>query len=132
MLGPMLGPMPAPCCLSAVFTSKHATPPLHPQDFGAIRVSTLTLVDLAGSERIAKTGAEGQRMKEVRGRLRGRCWFSWGEEGPETSAATPLLVLVARRPCMPVGIPASTRHDPLSAAHPTRHPCRAPPSTRAC
>ena len=38
------------------------------QDFGAIRVSTLTLVDLAGSERIAKTGAEGQRMKEV------RCW----------------------------------------------------------
>ena len=35
-----------------------------PQDFGAIRVSTLTLVDLAGSERIAKTGAEGQRMKE--------------------------------------------------------------------
>jgi len=27
-------------------------------------VSTLTLVDLAGSERIAKTGAEGQRMKE--------------------------------------------------------------------
>lgn len=33
-------------------------------DFGAIRVSTLTLVDLAGSERIAKTGAEGQRMKE--------------------------------------------------------------------
>lgn len=36
------------------------------QDFGAIRVSTLTLVDLAGSERIAKTGAEGQRMKEVR------------------------------------------------------------------
>ena len=37
------------------------------QDFGAIRVSTLTLVDLAGSERIAKTGAEGQRMKEVGG-----------------------------------------------------------------
>lgn len=29
-------------------------------------MSTLTLVDLAGSERIAKTGAEGQRMKEVR------------------------------------------------------------------
>lgn len=27
-------------------------------------VSTLTLVDLAGSERIAKTGAEGLRMKE--------------------------------------------------------------------
>lgn len=27
-------------------------------------VSALTLVDLAGSERIAKTGAEGQRMKE--------------------------------------------------------------------
>lgn len=41
------------------------------QDFGAIRVSTLTLVDLAGSERIAKTGAEGQRMKEVRNRLGG-------------------------------------------------------------
>lgn len=33
-------------------------------DGGAIRVSALTLVDLAGSERIAKTGAEGQRMKE--------------------------------------------------------------------
>ena len=27
-------------------------------------MSTLTLVDLAGSERIAKTGAEGLRMKE--------------------------------------------------------------------
>ena len=27
-------------------------------------VSTLTLVDLAGSERLAKTGAEGMRMKE--------------------------------------------------------------------
>lgn len=27
-------------------------------------MSTLTLVDLAGSERIAKTGAEGIRMKE--------------------------------------------------------------------
>ncbi|KAF6256323.1 P-loop containing nucleoside triphosphate hydrolase protein, partial [Scenedesmus sp. NREL 46B-D3] len=31
---------------------------------GAILVSTLTLVDLAGSERVAKTGAEGIRMKE--------------------------------------------------------------------
>lgn len=29
-----------------------------------VRVSTLHLVDLAGSERIAKTGAEGVRMKE--------------------------------------------------------------------
>jgi hypothetical protein len=28
------------------------------------QVSTLTLVDLAGSERVAKTGAEGLRMKE--------------------------------------------------------------------
>lgn len=27
-------------------------------------MSTLTLVDLAGSERVAKTGAEGMRMKE--------------------------------------------------------------------
>ena len=33
-------------------------------DAGAILVSTLTLVDLAGSERVAKTGAEGMRMKE--------------------------------------------------------------------
>lgn len=33
-------------------------------DGGAVWVSTLTLVDLAGSERIAKTGAEGVRMKE--------------------------------------------------------------------
>ena len=33
-------------------------------DGGAVWVSTLTLVDLAGSERIAKTGAEGMRMKE--------------------------------------------------------------------
>lgn len=33
-------------------------------DSGAVWVSALTLVDLAGSERIAKTGAEGQRMKE--------------------------------------------------------------------
>ncbi|GAQ89631.1 kinesin-related protein [Klebsormidium nitens] len=30
----------------------------------AVRVSSLTLVDLAGSERVAKTGAEGARMKE--------------------------------------------------------------------
>eukprot|EP00850_Spirogloea_muscicola_P007225 SM000036S13269 [mRNA] locus=s36:197986:209961:- [translate_table: standard] len=30
----------------------------------AVRVSTLNLVDLAGSERIAKTGAEGARLKE--------------------------------------------------------------------
>lgn len=30
----------------------------------AVRVSTLNLVDLAGSERLAKTGAEGARMKE--------------------------------------------------------------------
>lgn len=35
-----------------------------PADAGAILVSTLTLVDLAGSERVAKTGAEGIRMKE--------------------------------------------------------------------
>ena len=34
------------------------------EDAGAILVSTLTLVDLAGSERVAKTGAEGIRMKE--------------------------------------------------------------------
>lgn len=33
-------------------------------DGGAVWVSALTLVDLAGSERIAKTGAEGVRMKE--------------------------------------------------------------------
>jgi centromeric protein E len=35
-----------------------------PSDKGAVLVSTLTLVDLAGSERVAKTGAEGIRMKE--------------------------------------------------------------------
>ena len=33
-------------------------------DGGAVWVSTLTMVDLAGSERVAKTGAEGLRMKE--------------------------------------------------------------------
>ena len=33
-------------------------------DGGAVWVATLTRVDLAGSERIAKTGAEGVRMKE--------------------------------------------------------------------
>lgn len=33
-------------------------------DGGAVWVSALTLVDLAGSERVAKTGAEGLRMKE--------------------------------------------------------------------
>jgi centromeric protein E len=39
--------------------------PLPPDEAaGAILVSTLTLVDLAGSERVAKTGAEGIRMKE--------------------------------------------------------------------
>lgn len=31
---------------------------------GAILMSALTLVDLAGSERVAKTGAEGIRMRE--------------------------------------------------------------------
>jgi hypothetical protein len=47
------------------FPANYPSPfPRPDQDFGAIRVSTLTLVDLAGSERIAKTGAEGQRMKE--------------------------------------------------------------------
>ncbi|GLI69864.1 hypothetical protein VaNZ11_014581 [Volvox africanus] len=33
-------------------------------DAGAVLVSALSLVDLAGSERVAKTGAEGIRMKE--------------------------------------------------------------------
>ena len=33
-------------------------------DGGAVRVSVLTMVDLAGSERVAKTGAEGLRMRE--------------------------------------------------------------------
>jgi hypothetical protein len=66
---------PAPACLprqaACLPPGRTTAPPPtlscpHPllQDFGAIRVSTLTLVDLAGSERIAKTGAEGQRMKE--------------------------------------------------------------------
>ena len=32
---------------------------------GLVRKSSLSLVDLAGSERIAKTGAEGQRLKEA-------------------------------------------------------------------
>ena len=32
---------------------------------GLVRKSRLSLVDLAGSERIAKTGAEGQRLKEA-------------------------------------------------------------------
>ena len=32
---------------------------------GQVRKSFLSLVDLAGSERIAKTGAEGQRLKEA-------------------------------------------------------------------
>lgn len=41
-----------------------ASAPDAPPDAGAILVSTLTLVDLAGSERVAKTGAEGIRMKE--------------------------------------------------------------------
>ena len=34
------------------------------EEGGAVRVSTLTMVDLAGSERVAKTGAEGLRMRE--------------------------------------------------------------------
>ncbi|GLC41340.1 hypothetical protein PLESTM_001185400 [Pleodorina starrii] len=33
-------------------------------DAGAVLVSALSLVDLAGSERVAKTGAEGTRMRE--------------------------------------------------------------------
>ena len=32
---------------------------------GLVRKSRLSLVDLAGRERIAKTGAEGQRLKEA-------------------------------------------------------------------
>ena len=35
-----------------------------PDACDAVRVSALHLVDLAGSERLAKTGAEGVRMKE--------------------------------------------------------------------
>ena len=53
-----------PACLPALLCPPTLPPCPPPQDFGAIRVSTLTLVDLAGSERIAKTGAEGQRAKE--------------------------------------------------------------------
>ena len=46
-------------------------------------MSTLTLVDLAGSERIAKTGAEGQRAKEVSGGGR-EAWATYrrGWTGP--------------------------------------------------
>ncbi|KFM22412.1 Centromere-associated protein E [Auxenochlorella protothecoides] len=49
---------------SRSFADAAGGPSPDPDDFGAIRVSSLTLVDLAGSERMAKTGAEGQRARE--------------------------------------------------------------------
>lgn len=44
--------------------SRHRDADAQAPEDGAILVSTLTLVDLAGSERVAKTGADGIRMKE--------------------------------------------------------------------
>ena len=73
------------------------------QDFGAIRVSTLTLVDLAGSERIAKTGAEGQRMKEVRLRAckgHGRFSRQWCAAATQ-AARQPTSALPPAAPCCP-------------------------------
>lgn len=57
----------ATCCKSVlmqVVESRSREQGADSDDGGAVWVSTLTLVDLAGSERIAKTGAEGLRMKE--------------------------------------------------------------------
>jgi hypothetical protein len=50
--------------VSQVIESRARDAVLDDPEAGAILVSTLTLVDLAGSERVAKTGAEGIRMKE--------------------------------------------------------------------
>lgn len=50
-----------PCCVQVVESRGRDA---ESTDAAAILVSTLTLVDLAGSERVAKTGAEGIRMKE--------------------------------------------------------------------
>lgn len=47
-----------------VIESRHRDADAQAPEDGAILVSTLTLVDLAGSERVAKTGADGIRMKE--------------------------------------------------------------------
>ncbi len=52
------------CCLPQVIESRGLNPEAGDEEAGAILVSALTLVDLAGSERVAKTGAEGIRMKE--------------------------------------------------------------------
>ncbi len=49
-------------CSVQVVESRHVD--AESDDAGAVLVSVLTLVDLAGSERVAKTGAEGIRMKE--------------------------------------------------------------------
>ncbi|GMH33126.1 hypothetical protein BSKO_00960 [Bryopsis sp. KO-2023] len=47
-----------------IVESRHQDQSDESSEAGAVLVSTLTLVDLAGSERLAKTGAEGIRMKE--------------------------------------------------------------------
>jgi hypothetical protein len=63
-------PSPRPKVIESRARTEADAPPPPPEDAaaaaaaGAILVSTLTLVDLAGSERVAKTGAEGIRMKE--------------------------------------------------------------------
>lgn len=60
-----LGPLPSPQVIESRSRAVSDPDALPPDDAaGAILVSTLTLVDLAGSERVAKTGAEGIRMKE--------------------------------------------------------------------
>lgn len=57
---PGVPPAPFPACQVVESRSVDA----ECDDAGAVLVSVLTLVDLAGSERVAKTGAEGIRMKE--------------------------------------------------------------------
>lgn len=55
----------APAChVTQVVESRSRSQEPTEDDAAAILVSVLTLVDLAGSERVAKTGAEGIRMKE--------------------------------------------------------------------
>ena len=45
-------------------TSANTTAAIPSEDGTSVRIGVLTLVDLAGSERVAKTGAEGVRLKE--------------------------------------------------------------------